>query len=155
MVPASLALCIQLWTYRTLKNSRIISSPKFLTIWFELPLLMNPIKISMTFDLVYNINWEKEKLTKQKRSLKRTAIPEGALNFIFKRALLCARKHYKKEWTLSSLSLELSLRVKNRLRNLLGWDKRMTNELEAVWGVWSLIVHFIAFIICCYDFIAG
>lgn len=53
----------------------------------------------MTTDLANNVHGEKENATKQekKKSLKWTAFPEGALNFIFKRSLLCARKHYKKE----------------------------------------------------------
>ena len=40
---------------------------------------------------------KKKKKKKKKESIEWTEFPEGALNFIFKRSLLCAKKHYKKE----------------------------------------------------------
>lgn len=55
---------------------------------------VNPVKILMTTDTVSD--GEKENATKQKKSLKWTAVPAGALNFLFKRSLLRARKCYKK-----------------------------------------------------------
>lgn len=73
-------------------------------------------KSAATTDLAYGIYWENRMLPREKKktSLKWTAFSEGALNFIFKRSLPCARKHYKKDWNLSSVSLQLSFGEKNR-----------------------------------------
>lgn len=52
----------------------------------------------MTYDLEHSVG-KKEMLPSMrgKKSIKWTEFPEGALNLIFKRSLLCAKKHYKKE----------------------------------------------------------
>ena len=51
----------------TLENSRTTPSTKFHTTWFELSLLVNPVKIPTTTDLAYNIHWEKQNATMQKK----------------------------------------------------------------------------------------
>lgn len=51
----------------------------------------------MTYDLEHSVRKKRNVAKHEKKSIKWTEFPEGALNLIFKRSLLCAKKHYKKE----------------------------------------------------------
>lgn len=49
--------------------------------------------------MTQNIQQEKRNVAKhgENNRIEWTEFPEGALNLIFKRSLLCAKKHYKKK----------------------------------------------------------